>query len=119
MLEHVFKLYKKVLDWHLHEVIDIDKMQHGFMPGRGTVDAVFVLMRLSEKFGVKNKLFLVCVDQEKTFDWVPKKVIRFTLRGEDIPEYLINWVLSFYKGCKTGVSVDGELASSFSVKIGV
>ena len=41
-LDHAFELYEKVLDGHLHEVVDIDKMQYGFMSGRGTVDAVFV-----------------------------------------------------------------------------
>ena len=41
LLQHVFKLYKQVLDRHLCEVVDIDKIQYGFMPGRGTVDAVF------------------------------------------------------------------------------
>ena len=62
LLEHAFKLFKKVLDGHLHEVVDIDKMQYGFMPGRGTVDAVFVLSRLSEKFRAKNRtlFFHIC-----------------------------------------------------------
>ena len=46
LLEHAFKLYEKVLDGRLHEAVDIDKMQYGFTPGRGTVDAVFVLRRL-------------------------------------------------------------------------
>ena len=46
LLEHAFKLYEKVLDEHLQEVADIDKMQYGFMPKRGTVDAVFILRRL-------------------------------------------------------------------------
>ena len=27
--------------------------------------------------------------------------------------------MSLYKGCKTAVSVDGELSSSFPVKVGV
>ena len=36
-----------------------------------------------------------------------------------VPEYLVNGVMSLYKGCKTAVSVDGELSSSFSVKVGV
>ena len=45
LLEHAFKLYEKFLDGHLYEVVDINKMQYGFMPGRGTVDAVFVLRR--------------------------------------------------------------------------
>ena len=42
LLEHAFKLYEKILVGHLHEVVDNDKMQYGFMPGRGTVNSVFV-----------------------------------------------------------------------------
>ena len=116
LLEHAFKLYEKVLDGRLREVVDIDKMQHGFMPGRGTVDAVFVLRRLSEKFRAKNKkLFFVFDD----LDRVPREVIHFALRWKGVPEYLVNGVISLYKGCKTAVLVDGELSSSFSVKVGV
>ena len=43
MLEHALKLYEKYLDGGLCEVVDIDKTQFELMPGRGTVDAVFVL----------------------------------------------------------------------------
>ena len=57
LLEYAFKLYEKVLDGRLSEVVDIDKMQYGCMPRRGTVDAVFVLRGLSEKLRAKNKLF--------------------------------------------------------------
>lgn len=46
------------------------------MPGRGTVDAVLVTRRLSEKFKAKNKkLFFIYVDLEKAFDDVPRKVM--------------------------------------------
>ena len=55
LLEHAFKLYEKVLDWRLREVVDINKMQYGLMPVRGTAGAVFALRRLSEKFPAKNK----------------------------------------------------------------
>ena len=116
LLEHAFKLYKKVLDGRLREVVDMDKMQYGFMPGRGTVVAVFVLRRLSEKFRAKNKKLF---DLEKAFDRVPREVICFALRWKGVPEYLVNGVMSLYKSCKTAVSVDGELSSSFSVKVGV
>ena len=59
------------------------------MPGKGTVDTVFVLRRLNEKFRVKNKkLFFIFVELEKAFDWVPREVICFTLRQKDVPEYL-------------------------------
>ena len=42
-------------------MLDVDKMQYGFMPSRRTVDAVFVLKRLTEKFRAKNKkFFFIC-----------------------------------------------------------
>ena len=70
-------------------------------------------------------LFFIFVDLEKAFGWVSREVICFALRSKRVPEYLVNAVLSLYKGCKTAVSVngelsvDGELSSSFSVKVGV
>ena len=80
-MEHAFKLYKRILDGRLREVVNSDKMQYGLMPGRGTVDAVVVLRRLPEKFRSENKLFFVLfVDLEKAFDQVPREFIRGALR---------------------------------------
>ena len=120
LLEHAFELYEKVLDGCLLEVIDIDKMQYGFMAGRGTANAVVVLRRPIKKFRNKNKkLFFIFVHLGKAFDWVPRKVICFVLRQKGVPEYLINMIKSLYKGCETAITVDGELSSSFSLKVGV
>ena len=108
LLEHALKLYEKILDGRLREVVDIDQMQDGFMPGRGTVDAGFVLRRLTEKFKAKNKLFFTFFDLEKAFDRVPREVIR--LRRKGAPEYLVDRVMSLYKSCKITASADGELS---------
>ena len=70
---------------------------------------LFALRKLSEKFRAKNKLFFIFVDLEKAFHRVPGEVIRFALKRKGVPEYLVNGVMSLYKGCKTAVSVDGEL----------
>ena len=71
LFEHAVKLYEKSLDGRLHEVVDIDKRQYGFMPGTASVDAVFILGRLTEKFRAKNKLFFIFANLEKVFQWVP------------------------------------------------
>ena len=56
-------------------------MQYGFMPGRGTIDAIFILRQLQEKYLGKKKCLYYCfVDLEKAFDSVPRKVIEFALR---------------------------------------
>ena len=49
---------------------------------------------------------------------MPREVSFSFLFFEGVPEYLVNRVISLYKGCKTAVSIDGELSSSFSVKVG-
>ena len=64
-------------------------------------------------------MFFIVVDLEKTFDQVLREVICFALRQKGVPEYLVDGVMSHYKGCKTAISFDGELSSSFSVKVGV
>ena len=77
------------------------------MPGSGAANAVFALRRLSKKFRAKNKkFFLTFVDLEKAFD---REVIRFALRQKCVPEYVVNGVISLFKGCNTAVSVDGEI----------
>ena len=48
-----------------------------------------------------------------------REVIHFALRQKGVPEYLVDGVMCLYKGCKTAVSVERELSSSFSVKVGV
>ena len=91
----------------------------GLCQGEGLL-VLFVLGRLSEKFRAKNKnLFFIFVDLEKAFDRLPREVTRFALRWKGVPKYLVNRVMSLYKGCKTAVLADGELSSSFSVKVGV
>ena len=118
LLEHAFRLYEKSLDGRLREVVDIDKTQHGFMPERGTVDALLNLRRLSEKFRAENKLFFIFVVLEKAFDRVPREILHFAFSWKGVPEYLVNGVMSLYKGCKTYVSVDAELSSSSFVEVG-
>ena len=57
--------------------VKIDDMQFGFVPGKGTVDAIFLVRQLQEKFLEKRKdLFFAFVDLEKTFDRVPREVVR-------------------------------------------
>ena len=91
-----------------------DKMQYGFRPGKGTVDAVFFLWETLWKI---RSQFFIFVYLEKAFDWVPRKCVCFSLRLKGVAEYLVNKVMSLDKGCKTAVSIDGELSSSFSVFI--
>ena len=43
----------------------------------------------------------------------------FVLSWKGVPEYLVDRIMPLYKDCKTTASVDRELSSSFSEKVGV
>ena len=56
----------------------INEKQFEFQPSKLSVDAIFVLRQLKEKFGAKKKkLFLVFVDLEKAFDRMPREAIQW------------------------------------------
>ena len=71
----------------------IDEMQFGFMPGRGTTDAIFILRHLQEKHVAKNKKFYCAfVDLEKAFDRVPREVIWRAMQKLGVEEWILQFV---------------------------
>ena len=62
LLEHGMKVYERVIDKKLRERIDINEMQFGFMPGKGTTDAIFIMRQRQEKAleGNKKAVLLFC-----------------------------------------------------------
>ena len=56
-------------------------MQFGFMPGRGTIDAICITRQLQEKYmEKKKKLYFAFVDLEKAFDRVYRDVVRWAVK---------------------------------------
>ena len=101
-------------------MVKVDEMQFGFMPGKGTIDAVFILRRLQEEYlDNEKKLYMCFVDLEKAFDRVPRKVLEWTMRKRGIPEAMVRAVMSLHEGAKTRVRVGLELSEEFDVKVGV
>ena len=55
LLEHGMKVLERVLERRLRKKIVVDEMQCGFMPGRGTIDAIFMVRQLQEKYLSRKK----------------------------------------------------------------
>jgi hypothetical protein len=120
LLEHGLKIFERIMDSRIRSTVYIDKSQFGFMPGRGTTDAIFVVRQVQEKFLGKNKrLYLSFVDLEKAFDRVPRRVVEWALRKEGVDEWLIKAVMYTYFEAKTAVKVGHGVSEEFEVKVGV
>ena len=63
-------------------------MQFGFMPGKGTTDAILIMRQVQEKHQAKKKkLYYAFVDLEKVFDRVPREVVRWVLQNLGVDEW--------------------------------
>ena len=120
LLEHMMKVFERVIEQEIRRVVDIDAMQFGFMPGRGTIDAIFIVRQLQEKYlEKKKKLYLAFVDLEKAFDRVPRDVVRWAMRKLGVDEWLIETVMAMYKNSNSAVRVNNTVGEKFNVEVGV
>ena len=77
--------------------MSIDNIQFGFMPGKGTTDAIFIMRQVQEKHQEKKKkLYYALVDLEKAFDKVPREVVRWALWNLSVDDWLIRTVMALY-----------------------
>ena len=101
LLEHAMKIVERVLEKRIRELVKVDDMQFGFMPGKGTTDALFILRRMQEEFREREKKLYMCfVDLEKAFHRVPRKVMKWASRKKRLPEVLVKAVMSLYEGSR-------------------
>jgi Reverse transcriptase (RNA-dependent DNA polymerase) len=120
LLDQVMKVFERVIEVRLRRLVNIDEMQSGFSPGKGTTDAIFIIRQVQEKFLEKKKeLWLAFVDLEKAFDRVPREVLWWALRRVGVDEWLVNVVKSMYVGATTAVKLGGGESAEFGVKVGV
>ena len=120
LLEHAMKIVERVLERQIRTLINLNKMQFGFMPGKATVDAIFIVRRMQEEYQKKGeKLYMCFVDVEKAFDRVPRKVMEWAMRKKGLSEVMVQAVMSLYDGAKTRVRVGYAYSEEFKVKVSV
>jgi len=74
------------------------------MPGKGTMDTLFIERRMQEEYRAKEKRMYTCiVDLEKAFDRVPRRVMEWAMRKKGLPEIMVKAVTSLYEGTKTKI----------------
>ena len=120
LTEQVMKVLERIVDGLIRQVVSTDDSQFGFVPGRGTTDAIFVIRQLQDKYLAANKrLYMAFVDLEKAFDRVPRKVIWWALRKLGVDEWIVRLVQGMYSNARSRVRVGDGYSEEFEVKVGV
>ena len=114
------KVFERIIEQEFRRVVDIDDMQFGFMPGRGTMELTFIARQLEEKYLAKKKtLYFAFVDLENAFDRVPREVVHWVMRKLGVDEWLVETVMAICLHSCSAVRINNITGEKFSVKVGV
>ena len=62
LLENAMKIVERVLQRRIRTPVNLNEMQFGFMPGKGTMNAIFIVRRMQEGYQKKDKkLYTGCI----------------------------------------------------------
>ena len=102
LMSHTMKIWEKVIERRIRNETKIGEQQFGFMPGKGTRDAIFAIRQMMEKYEEKQrKLYLVFIDLEKAYDSVPRGEVWRCLRERNVAEKYVVLIQDMYEGART------------------
>ena len=120
LLSHTMKIWERTVDKRVRCEVDVTEEQFGFMPGRGTTNAIFILRQMAEKNREKGRdLHMVFIDLEKAYVRVPREDLWRCLREKMVPEKYILLIKEMYRDVKTRVRSGVGTTGGFEVKVGL
>jgi predicted O-methyltransferase YrrM len=75
-MSHTMKLWEMIIEHRLRRVTNITENQFEFMPGRSTMEVIFLIMQLIERCREQKKdLDMIFIDLEKAYNKVSRNVM--------------------------------------------
>jgi hypothetical protein len=120
LMSHTMKLWERVIEHRLRTATSVTQNQFGFMPERSTMEAIFLLRQLMERYREQKKdLHMVFIDLEKAYDKVPRNIMWWALEKHKVPTKYITLIKDMHKDVVTCVRKCGGDTSGFPIKIGL
>ena len=120
LMSHTMKLWERVIEHHLRRMTSVTKNQFGFMPGRSTTEAIFLVRQLMERYREHKKdLHMVFIDLEKAYDKIPRNVMWWALEKHKVPAKYITLIKDMYDNVVTSVRTSDVDTDDFPIKIGL
>jgi hypothetical protein len=120
LMSHTMKLWERVIEHRLRGTTRVSTNQFSFMPGRSTIEAIFLIRQVMERFREQKKdLHMVFIDLEKAYDRIPRNVMRWALDKHKVPTKYVTLIKDMYNNAMTSVRTNDGNTDYFPIKIGL
>jgi hypothetical protein len=108
LMSHTMKLWERIIKHRLRGVTNVTENQFGFMPGRSTMEAIFLIRQLMERCREQKKdLHMIFIDLEKDYDKVIRNVMWWALQKHKVSSKYITLIKDMYDNVVTSVRTSG------------
>ncbi len=119
-MSHTMKLWERDKEHRLHHDTSISLNQFGFKPSCSTMEAIFLIRSLVEKYrDVKKDLHMVFIDLEKAYDSVLRDVLWRVSEQKRVSIRHIQVLKHMYERTTTIVRIVGGDTKDFPISIGL
>ncbi|CAF1369208.1 unnamed protein product [Adineta steineri] len=122
LMSHITKVLLKILMMRMKNKMtpEIAKEQYGFMPDKGTRNAIFILRMIIERsIEVKHDIYLCFLDYTKVFDKVKHDSLFQILEKLDIDGKDLRLIRNLYWEQKAAMKVNNDTSEYTNIKRGV
>jgi hypothetical protein len=118
LMSHTIKLWERIIEHRLRGVTNVTENQFGFMSGRSTIEAIFLVRQLMERCREQKKgLHMIFIDLEKTYDKVPRNVMWLALQKHKVSSKCITLIKDTYDNVVTSVRTSDGDTIDFPINI--
>ncbi|KAJ7949585.1 Retrovirus-related Pol polyprotein LINE-1 [Quillaja saponaria] len=103
-----------------NKILVTKKMPDEWRKRRSTMEAIFLLRKLMEKYReTKKDIYMVFIDLEKAYNKVPRQVLWWVLEKKMVPTKYVEVIKDMYEGVMTRVQTVDDMTGEFPITIGV
>jgi hypothetical protein len=97
LISHTMKLCQRIIEHRLRGVTNVTENQFGFMLGRSTMDVIFLIRQLMEKYRKQKKdMHMIFIDLKKAYNKVSRNVMWWALQKHKASSKYITLIKDMY-----------------------
>jgi hypothetical protein len=120
LMSHTMKLWERITEHRLRGVTNVTENQFGFMPGRSTMEVIFLIRQLMKRCREQKKhLHMIFIDLEKVYDKVPRNVMWWALQKHKVSSKYNTLIKDMYDNVMASVRTSDRDTNDFPINIGL